>query len=171
MASDHPSTSHLESGPAPLESTPPSVSVGSNEIASGFADFKSVKSAMTDSKSDSLNNLGFYDSQTIGQDFHIVGDNRSQGPGEGQTQAEREAVEANSKTVGELFPNPNDQELRDAAYRELMRHECVEGYPPDTPGAKQDRQLIEERGATKQVQDAIKERAKQRTDQSCVPVS
>ncbi|MGD9683367.1 MAG: hypothetical protein AB7W16_19550 [Candidatus Obscuribacterales bacterium] len=136
---------------------------------------------MTDSRSDSLNNLGFYDSRAAGQNIQIAADStlsasdanmgQFQGPGEGQTQAEKEAVEANSRTVGELFPNPNDQELRDAAYRELMRHECVEGYPPDTPGAKQDRQLIEERGATKQVQDAIKERAKQRTDHSCVPVS
>ncbi|MCA9805216.1 MAG: hypothetical protein KC777_24775 [Cyanobacteria bacterium HKST-UBA02] len=126
---------------------------------------------MTDSRSDNLSSLGFYDSKADGQNFQTGADNRFQGPGEGQTQAEREAVEANSKTVGELFPNPNDQELRDAAYRELMRHECVDGYPPDTPGAKQDRQLIEDRGATKQVQDAIKERAKQRTDHSCVPVS
>jgi len=111
-----------------------------------------------------------------GHDEQLTGDGRqdqmTRDPlGRPPSAAHDEASKANSPKVNEMFPGEENQELRDAAYREMMRHECVEGYPMDGPGADADRKLMQERGVTQQVQDAIKERAQTRKENHCVPTS
>ncbi len=158
------------------------INAANPEIMHGFNNFDHVRNSMQPKGNDGLHQVGFYDSKqgdsasglrqladgsdnlgstTIGPDGQRVAP---------PSKAEKEAVDANSKTVKELFPNEN-QELRDAAYRELMRRECIPGYPSDTPEAQADRNLLEQRGVKQQVDEAIKQRAKERTDFSCVPTS